>query len=99
MFATHRDQVQLPFPCYQVSTRFDAGMSGGPVFDETGALCGLVRSNVAGSHIDAEPISYVTTLWPMFHTTISGDRGDAYPRGVTYPVFELARDNIIAVMY
>ena len=98
VFATHRDQVQLPFPCYQVSTRFDAGMSGGPVFDETSALCGLVCSSVAGSHIDAEPISYVTTLWPMFHTTISGDRGDAYPRGVTYPVFELARDNIIAVV-
>lgn len=97
VFVTHRDQAQLPFPCYQVSTRFDAGMSGGPVFDETGALCGLVCSNVAGSHIDAEPISYVTTLWPMFHTTISGDRGDAYPRGVTYAVFELARDNIIAV--
>ena len=98
VFATHRDRTQLPFPCYQVSNRFDAGMSGGPVFDETGALCGLVCSNVAGSHIDAEPISYVTTLWPMFHTTISGDRGDAYPRGVTYPVFELARDKIIGVV-
>lgn len=97
VFATQRDRKLLTFPCYQVSARFDGGMSGGPVFDETGALCGLVCLNVAGSHIDAEPISYVTTLWPMFFGKITADRGDAYPRGVTYPVFELARDNIITV--
>ena len=27
-----RDQAMLPFPCYQVSARFDAGMSGGAGF-------------------------------------------------------------------
>ena len=37
-----RDKVNLPFPCYRVGARFDAGMSGGPVFDEYGSLCGLV---------------------------------------------------------
>ena len=92
-----RDRVMLPFPCYQVSARFDAGMSGGPVFDEYGSLCGLVCDNVDGSHECGEPISYVTTLWPLFALMIDGDRGDDYPRGVRYPAIELARDGQIHV--
>ena len=92
-----RDRVMLPFPCYRVGARFDAGMSGGPVFDEYGSLCGLVCANVDGSHERGEPISYVTTLWPLFTLMIDGDRGDDYPRGVRYPAIELARDGQIHV--
>ena len=96
IYEMRRDQL-LPFPCYQVSARFDRGMSGGPVYDETGCLCGLVCSNVDGSHLDGEPVSYVTTLWPMFRSIISMDRGDAYPRGIRYPAIELARGGQIFV--
>jgi hypothetical protein len=93
-----RDRHSLPFPCYQVNARFDGGMSGGPVFDETGCLCGLVCSGVAGSECDGEPVSYVTTLWPLFRIKISADRGDQYPRGIWYPIIELARGGQIAVV-
>ena len=92
-----RDRVMLPFPCYRVDARFDAGMSGGPLFDEYGSLCGLVCSNIEGSHRAGEPISYVTTLWPLFTLIVDGDRGDDYPRGVRYPAIELARDGQIHV--
>ena len=92
-----RDGVMLPFPCYQVSARFDAGMSGGPVFNEYGSLCRLVCGNVEGSHQSGEPISFVTTLWPLFTLIIDGDRGDNYPRDVRYPAIELARDGQIHV--
>ena len=92
-----RDQGMLQFPCYQVGARFDAGMSGGPVFDEYGSLCGLVCSGFDGSHKAGEPISFVTTLWPLFALIIGGDRGDDYPRGVQYPAIELARDGQIYV--
>ena len=92
-----RDQVMLPFPCYQVSVQFDAGMSGGAVFDEPGSLCGLVCDNIEGSHRSGEPISFVTTLWPLFALVIDGDRGDDYPRGVRYPAIELAGDGQIHV--
>ncbi len=92
-----RDQAMLPFPCYQVSARFDAGMSGGPVFDEFGSLCGLVCAGIDGSHETGEPISFVTTLWPLFTLIIDGDRGDDYPRGVQYPAIELARDGQIHI--
>jgi hypothetical protein len=93
---TRRDN-RLPFPCYQVSARFDAGMSGGPVFDECGNLCGLVCSNIAGSHLDGEPISYVTTLWPLFRILVDFDRGLSIPPGARYPVLELARSGQIHV--
>ena len=92
-----RDEIMLPFPCYRVGARFDAGMSGGPVFDEYGSLCGLVCANVDGSHQRGEPISYVTTLWPLFTLIIDWDRGDDYPRGVRYPAIELARHGQIHV--
>lgn len=92
-----RDSALLPFPCYQVSARFDGGMSGGPVFDETGCLCGIICSNVDGSHLDGEPVFYVTTLWPLFRLIISIDRGDRYPRDVRYPAIELARGGQISV--
>jgi S1-C subfamily serine protease len=87
----------LPFPCYQVSARFDAGMSGGPVFEETGALCGIVCSNFAGSHLEGEPISFVTSLWPIFRLTMNFDRGDGWPPGVPYSGIDLARAGLIAV--
>ena len=92
-----RDQVMLPFPCYQVGARFDAGMSGGPVFDEYGSLCGLVCDSIEGSHQSGEAISFVTTLWPLFTLLIDADRGHNYPRGLVYPAIELARDGQIHI--
>jgi hypothetical protein len=92
-----RDSAVLPFPCYQVSARFDSGMSGGPIFDETGCLCGIICANFEGSQSDGEPISYVTTLWPLFCLIINADRGDQYPRGVQYPALDLARGGQIFV--
>jgi S1-C subfamily serine protease len=88
----------LPFPCYQVSARFDGGMSGGPVFDETGSLCGIVCSNIAGSHLEGEPVSYVTTLWPLFRLKMAFDRGDGWPKGGAYFGIDLARAGLISVI-
>jgi hypothetical protein len=97
IYEWRRDGRFLPFPCYYVGARFDAGMSGGPVFDETGALCGIVCANLQGSHLDGEPVSYVSTLWPLFRLVLSADRGDKHPRGVQYPAIELARGGLIGV--
>ena len=33
----------LSFPCYEVNARFDHGMSGGIVVDESRALCAYLR--------------------------------------------------------
>ena len=96
-FEFRRDRRMLPFPCYRVGGRFDGGMSGGPVFDEFGSLCGIVCSSFHGPEREGEPISHVATLWPLFGLGIDFDRGDKYPRGVQYPAIELARGGQIKV--
>lgn len=83
------------FPCFRVNARFDGGMSGGPVYDEHGALCGIISGTMFQGTHEEEPISYVATLWPMLKTVISADRGDRFPRGVQYPMIDLALDGQI----
>jgi Trypsin-like peptidase domain len=40
---------KLPTACYETSARFDSHMSGGPVLDSTGSVCGVIA---AGFNID-----------------------------------------------
>lgn len=91
-----RDVSRLKFPCFQVNARFDGAMSGGPVFNEKGHLCGIICSNLLpdpdfpeGAHV-----SYVTTLWPMMGFMIDIDR-DGYKKGVKYPMIELIKGGFI----
>jgi Trypsin-like peptidase domain len=95
IFPERRDSAMLTFPCFEVYAKFAHGMSGGLVIDEAGALCGLVCAGYDLADPNAMPLSYAATLWPMLTTVISADRGDAYPRGVEYPMIDLALDKII----
>ena len=95
IFPERRDASMLTFPCFEVNARFAPGMSGGLVLDDRGALCGLVCAGMQFEDPDHCPLSYAATLWPMLTTQISIDRGDAHPRGVEYPVIDLALDGLI----
>ncbi len=97
IYHSQRDAVMLSFPCFEVEARFDSGMSGGMVVDETGALCGLICASLQNSDPSALPMSYVASLWPMLKTVISVDRGDRYPRGVSYPMIDLVIDGLLRV--
>jgi hypothetical protein len=79
-----RDKVMLPFPCYRTNARFDGGMSGGPVFDERGCLCGIICSSYPHINGDDAHISYVSTLWP-----IVGARIPIGPNGSFHTIYEL----------
>ena len=59
VYEERRDRVMLPCPCFEVGADFGPGMSGGPVFNEQGEICGIVSSAVEGTHT-----SYALTLWP-----------------------------------
>lgn len=83
------------FPCYMMAARFDGGMSGGPVFDEGGALCGIISGSLFPGDEHEEPISYVCMLWPILRLLISVNRGPSYPRDVRYPIAHLVRDRQI----
>jgi hypothetical protein len=95
IFPERRDSAMLTFPCFEVVARFAPGMSGGLVIDEEGRLCGLVCAGIDFADPNTPPLSYAATLWPMLMTEISIDRGDAYPRGVTYPMIDLALDHLM----
>ncbi len=97
LYPSGRDAVMLPFPCFAIEARFDPGMSGGLVVDEAGAVCGLICASLQHSDVNASPISYVASLWPMLKTLISANRGDRYPKDVLYPVIDLAIDRLISV--
>jgi Trypsin-like peptidase domain len=42
IFDTHRDRGMYHFPCATVAANFEHGMSGGPVVNEFGFICGVV---------------------------------------------------------
>ena len=58
-----RDSLLLNYPCFQVNAQLYGGMSGGPVLDKSGSICGLVSKSydlLPGE----EPIGYAASLWP-----------------------------------
>jgi hypothetical protein len=89
-----RDTVRLPVPCFQTNARFDGGMSGAPVFNEQGQVCGLVCSSLPPTTSDEDHCSYVSSLWPLLTIDIDAP-WDRYPAGTRYPLFEYAQANIM----
>jgi hypothetical protein len=87
---------RFTFPCYRVAARFDAGMSGGPVYDGQGQLCGIISGTYGNT--EERPISYVAMLWPMLRLQISANRSGRYPKNVTYPAIDLALDDLMYVV-
>ena len=90
MHERRRDNSMLTFPCFRTNARFEGGMSGGPVFNDTGELCGIICTGSTLAEGDNDHISYVANLWPSMGTEIDMDR-EGLPKGVYYPVLELAK--------
>ena len=94
VFKDRRDRSMLSFPCFQTNSRFAGGMSGGPVVNDTGELCGLVCGSMQVENPGHSGTSYVALLWPSMATVIDMDR-TGHPRGVKYPVIELVRNGFM----
>lgn len=77
-----RDTVRLSFPCFRVNARFDGSMSGGPVFNSAGDLCGIVCSSLPADDQNDEHVSYVTALWPMLGFQVQHDPKDGETQSV-----------------
>lgn len=65
-----RDSVLLNFPCFQINARLDGGMSGGPVLDENGRICGVISRSFELSD-EGEPIGYAASIWTTAVTSLS----------------------------
>lgn len=89
-----RDKSRLNFPCFHTNARFDGGMSGGPVFNEKGFLCGLVCSNLPPENTTQDHVSYVSLLWASLITEIDIPY-DRCKGKTTYPILTLAQNGIL----
>lgn len=91
-----RDQ-RLNFPCYQVNARFDGSMSGGPVMNDNGHVCGIICSSLPSDNLNTEHVCYAAILWPLMGLAIDiSSSGE--PQDRSYPFLDLARDNVIAAI-
>ena len=61
-----RDAGMLTFPCFRTDTRFESGMSGGPIFCEDGYVCGVICSSMAPTEDDSSYLSYGSWIKPAF---------------------------------
>lgn len=94
LFPDKRDSGMLNFPCFQTDARFDHGMSGGPVFNEAGHVCGVICSSTTQVEGDPGYISHVSLIWPAMgiQIEVAGEGGKSEMRFV----YELARNGLIA---
>jgi hypothetical protein len=78
----YRDRVMLPFPCMQTNARLDAGMSGGPVFDQAGHICAVVSTGMGPPQEGGEHYSHASLFWPALGLRFNERQrtGEAPPR-------------------
>src|SRR6185312_7358644 len=88
-----RDSAMLKFPCFRTDARFDPGMSGGPVLNEEGNVCGVICSSLPGDESNPGHVSYASLIWPALGTPIELQQSEGPPTAVL--VHDLARDGII----
>ena len=67
---TGRDSFMMPWPALEIACPSWGGMSGGPVFDTTGRLLGLLSSSL--TTIENTGPSYVSLLIPAMTTRFEG---------------------------
>jgi hypothetical protein len=91
-----RDSVNLPFPCFQTNARFDGGMSGGPVINERGYLCGVICSGIDTKDENCDAVSYVALLWPAMITHLSTPHPICQSKR-SYPALSLFNNNDISI--
>jgi S1-C subfamily serine protease len=95
VFENRRDSSMLNFPCFEINARFEPGMSGGPVFNESGELCGIICSAITPTQGVAH-IAYAASLWPILGIKIDLDMPGCTVKG-PYGLFELGDVGVIAV--
>lgn len=59
-----RDSSGLNFPCFRFDARIDGGMSGGPILNSAGHICGVICSSLPATSPDDSHSSYGVPIWP-----------------------------------
>jgi hypothetical protein len=96
VYPESRDRGQLFFPCFQTDARFESGMSGGPVFNKAGYVCGIVCSSMFPTEDNPRYISHVSLLWPAMAQPVDVSYIDGEPSHLV-SLYELALKKMIEV--
>ena len=67
--ALSRDKYLAPWPCFTTNARYEGSMSGGPVFNDEGHVCGIISTCMKG-HDGLPDYSVVSLLWPLMGVEI-----------------------------
>jgi hypothetical protein len=94
VFEEYRDRGLLNFPCFKITARFDGGMSGGPLFNEAGELCGIICAGLETIDPDIGLVAHGATLWPAMGTLLDVPLPGLICKG-PYPAFELSTIGVL----
>ncbi|WP_157894428.1 S1 family peptidase [Mycolicibacterium wolinskyi] len=83
---------KLPTVCFETSARFDSGMSGGPVLDPTGAVCGVISTGLDQHSDEVQYTSYASGTPYLFMMKVAFGHNDK-----KIGVYELAERAIVLV--
>ena len=92
VYPESRDSALLSFPCFEIEALFIGGMSGGPIFNEAGELCGLICAG-----FDHAPVAYGVVLWPMIGMRIDHSIPGVANKG-PYTILEVVRSGLLKVI-
>jgi len=95
VYPVARDSGMLSFPCFHTDARFESGMSGGPIFNEAGNICGVICSAMPPVEDDPRYISYGSLIWPAMGISIEATLHKGAPPEAVL-VYDLVRGNYIA---
>jgi Trypsin-like peptidase domain len=70
IYPERRDNGMLTFPCFCTNARFEHGMSGGPILNEHGSVCGVICSCLPPGDDSPGYTSYGSLLWLALGTSI-----------------------------
>lgn len=75
-----------PFPYFDVEADFMPGMSGGPVNNLQGLVCGVVSRGIGGT----PPRSYAASIWPILGELI---QWEDFNGGEPFTIMDLVQQN------
>ena len=99
VYDEYRDKGMLKFPCFETNAKFEHGMSGGPILDDLGHVCGIIGSGLGPPTEEGDYYSHGSTLWPVLGTMVNFPWEDRYPRGTYFPLYEFAKAGLVTMLH
>jgi Trypsin-like peptidase domain len=88
------DSSKCPFPCFETDLIIDSGMSGGPVIDEEGNVCGLLSASIPAYDANDFHTTWASTLWPLLGIFVDAS-WETVPPGTSYRLIRWAQNKLI----